>query len=145
MSTLLVCPKNKGNTFDVCSYVANNSDAELLAGNKIRKKDLKKYTSIVLCSGVQGGKAQKGLLKWLKPIKRASINKNAKIYMFLTWFGRGKSDKSALNGVEKILKKKKMNLENDYMTCYGGKFIIRPSHPNEKDFKKVLNWVNSLS
>ena len=33
MSALLICPKSKGNTLNVCSYVANNSDAELLVIN----------------------------------------------------------------------------------------------------------------
>ena len=46
MSALLVCPKSKGNTFNVCSYVANNSDAELLVLNQSQANDLKKYMSI---------------------------------------------------------------------------------------------------
>ncbi|MBN1290190.1 MAG: hypothetical protein JXA49_11215 [Actinobacteria bacterium] len=145
MSTLLACPKNKGNTFDVCSYVADNSGVELLAISQNRVNDLKDYTSIVLCSGVQGGKVQKGLLRWLNSIQRTSIDENAKIYLFLTWFGIGQSDKSAVNEVKNTLEEKKMSLENDYMTCYGGKGIIRFSHPNKEDFETVLNWVNSLS
>lgn len=142
MSVLLVCPKSKGNTFNVCSYVANNSDAELSVLNQSQVNDLKKYTSIILCSGIYGGEVHKDLLRWLNQIERTSIHKNAKIYMFLTWFGRAQSDKSATDEVKNILKKKKLSLENDYMTCYGqGMWIIRHGHPNKKDCERVLNWV----
>ena len=143
MSVLLVCPKSKGNTFNVCSYVANNSDAELLVLNQNQVNDLKKYKSIILCSGVYGGEVHKDLLRWLNQIERTLIHENAKVYVFLTWFGRGQSDKSAIKGVKNIIKEKKMSLENDYMTCYGGRWIIRYGHPNKEDCEKVLNWVKS--
>lgn len=143
MSVLLVCPKNKGNTFKVCSYVANNSDAELLVlgQSQVQVSDLKKYRSIILCSGVYGDKVHKDLLGWLGQVAKASIHKNAKFYMFLTWFGRGQSNKNTIEEVKNILAKNKINLENDYITCYGGRGIIRHGHPNNEDCKKVLNWV----
>jgi menaquinone-dependent protoporphyrinogen IX oxidase len=119
LSALLVCPKSKGNTFNVCSYVANNSDAELSVLNQSQVNNLKKYTSIILCSGLIGGKVHNDLLRWLNQIERTSIHENAKIYVFLTWIGRGQTDKSAIEEVKNILEKKKMSLENDYMTCYG--------------------------
>jgi len=144
MSALLVCPKSKGNTFKVCSYVVNNSNAELSVLNQSQVNDLKKYMSIILCSGVYGGKAHKDLLRWLNQIERTQIHENAKIYVFLTWLGRGQSDKSAIKGVKNILEEKKMSLENEYMTCYGKVMgIIRHSHPNKEDCERVLNWVKS--
>jgi hypothetical protein len=64
--------------------------------------------------------------------------------MFLTWFGRGQSDKNAIKEVKNILEKKKISLGDDYITCYGrGMGIIRYSHPNKEDCEKVLNWVRS--
>ena len=143
MSILLVCSRSKGNTFKVCSYVANNCDAELIVSNQSQVNDLKKYLTIILCSGVYGAKVHKGLLRWLNQIERKSIHENAKIYVFLTWFGRGQSDKTAIKKVKNILEEKKMSLENDYMTCYGGKAIIRYGHPNKGDCERVLNWVKS--
>lgn len=144
MSALLVCPKSKGNTFNVCSYVANNSDVELSVLNQSQVNDLKKYTSIILCSGLIGGQVHDDLLRWLNQIERTSIHKNAKIYVFLTWIGRGQSDKEAIKGVKNILEEKKISLENDYMTCYGNAMgIIRRGHPNKEDCERVLNWVKS--
>ena len=141
MSALLVCPKSKGNTFDVSSYVVNNSDAELLVINRSEVNDLKKYKSIILCSSVRGDKVHKDLLRWLGLIEKTSINENAKIYMFLTWFGRGQSDKNAIKEVKNILDRKNISLEDDYITCYGGMGIIRRGHPDKEDCEKVLNWV----
>ncbi|MBD3417874.1 hypothetical protein GF412_02730 [Candidatus Micrarchaeota archaeon] len=83
------------------------------------------------------------MLGWLKEIERTSINENAKIYVFLTWFGRGQSDKSAIKGVKEILERKKMRLEDDYLACYGGRLIIRHGHPNKEDCERALNWVKS--
>lgn len=144
MSLLLVCPKSKGNTFYVCSYIAKNSDAELFVINQSEINDLKKYKFIILCSGVYGDKIHKNLLRWIGQIEKKAIHENVKIYMFLTWFGRGQSDKNALKEVKTILEKKKISLEDDYITCYGsGMGIIRYNHPNKEDCEKVLNWVRS--
>jgi len=144
MSVLLVCPKDSGNTFNVANYVTNNSDAELLLLNQNQEKDLNCYNSIILCSGLYGSRVHKLLQRWLAQIKKTSINENAKIYLFLTWFGIGKSDKEAIREVKNILEEKKMSLEKDYMTCLGkGLVFVRSNHPNKEDYKKILNWVKS--
>ena len=144
MSVLLVCPKSRGNTFDVCSYVADNSDAELLVINQSEVTDLKKYKSIILCSGVYGDQIHRVLWRWLGKIEKTSIHENAKIYMFLTWLGRGQSDQAAVKEVKSVLEKKRVSLEDDYITCHGRQLgIIRYGHPNEEDCEKVLNWVRS--
>lgn len=141
MSALLVCPKGKGNTYDVSRYVADNSGAALLVINQDEGNDLREYTSIILCSGVYLDKVHQGLLGWLGQVKKTSIHENAKFYMFLTWFGRGQSHKNAIKAVKYILGEHKINLENDYIACYGGKGIIRYGHPNKEDCEKILDWV----
>ncbi len=141
MSILLVCPKSKGNTFKICSYVANNSNAELLVLDQNQVIDLKKYKSIILCSGVHGGKIHENLRRWLNQIERTSLHENVKIYVCLTWFGRDDSDKNAIKEIKNILEKKKIILEDDYITSYGQKWIIRHGHPNEEDLERVLKWV----
>lgn len=126
----MVCPKSKGNTFKVCNYIVNNSDAELLVLDQSHGNNLKEYAPIILCSGVYGDK----------------VHENAKFYVFLTWFGRGQSDKNAIKEVKQLLEEKQMSLESDYITCFGqGMGIIRHGHPNEEDCEKVLNWVKSKS
>lgn len=144
MNTLLVCPKRRGNTFRVCRYVANNSDAELMVINHGEVDDLRRYTSIVLCSGVYGHGVHRTLRRWLAQIDRASLREDARFHMFLTWFGRGQSDRSAVRDVKSILEKMGLSLEDDYVTCYGrGMWIIRYGHPNIEDCIRVLDWVRS--
>ncbi|MBN2036158.1 MAG: hypothetical protein JW768_05390 [Chitinispirillaceae bacterium] len=126
----------------MCKYVADDSDAELPVLNQIPANNLMKYGSIVLCSGVYGGGVPRGLLVWLSQLERTSLQKNAKIYVLLTWFGRGQSDKSAIKELKDILEKKNMSLENDCMTCYGkGMGVIRQGHPNKEDCEKAVTWV----
>ena len=144
MNALLVCPKSNGNTYAVCHYVVSRSDAELLLLDPRQADDLKEYTSIFLCSGVYGGSVHRDLLRWLDRIDKTSINDNAKIFVFLTWFGRGQSDRTAMRGVKRILEEKHLHLESDYMACFGqGLGFIRHGHPNEEDCIAALNWVKS--
>lgn len=141
MSVLMLCPKKRGNTFMVSQYVVNNSDVDLYIIDYSKNINLKKYTSIIICSGVYGKAVHKRLIKWMKKLDSSSIHKNAKIYLFLTWLGRGKTDRKTFMNVEKILKKNNLSLESDYITCFGGKLFIKRSHPNQEDFKSVLEWV----
>jgi len=143
MSVLIVCPKDKGNTYHVSRYIADNSDAELLIVNRNERRDLKKYDSIILSSGVYGGRVHKDLLGWLNQIKKTSLHENAMLHIFLTWFGRGKSYKNAIEEVNIYLKENGFNLDDDCMTCYGGKGFIRHGHPDGEDCEKVLNWLKS--
>ena len=143
MSVLLVCSKERGNTFDVCNYISNNIDVDLLVINKKEINDLKKYKSIILCSGVYLGAVHKNLLEFIAKIDKTSFHKDAKIYLFLTWFGRGKSDKTAISKVKYALEKKNLNLAENYFSCFGGKGPIRNAHPDKDDFNNVLNWIKS--
>lgn len=141
MSVLIVCPKDKGNTYHVSRYIADNSDAELLIVNRNERRDLKKYDSIILSSGVYGGRVHKDLLGWLNQIEKSSLHENAMLHIFLTWFGRGQSDKDAIEDIKKFLEDKELSLEDEYMSCYGGKWFIRRSHPDKEDCEKVLDWL----
>jgi len=108
-------------------------------------KDLEKYSSIILCSGVYGDKIHKDLLRWIENIEKSSLNEQAKMYMFLTWFGRGDSEKNAIENAKDILEKKSIRLEDDYITCFGGKGFVRKNHPNTEDCENILDWVKSKS
>jgi flavodoxin len=144
MSVLLVSPKDKGNTYDVLKYVEDKSYANLMViGKTPGSYDLKDYETIIICSGVYGGDLHKDLQTWLKDLDKSSLNDNARIYAFLTWIGRGKSDKQTLDKIGNILEKKGISLEEDYMTCLGKMAIIRRSHPDDQDRKRVLEWVKT--
>jgi menaquinone-dependent protoporphyrinogen IX oxidase len=145
MKKLIVCPKQSGNTHKVCSYVSSNSDIKLKVITNKTKYDLPYYDVIILTSGVYVGHVHKNILKWINSIEKNTINSNTKVYIFLTWLGRGNSDKVAIKEVKNLLRKKGINLEDDYMKCLGKSFgLIRYSHPNEEEYKNVLLWANKL-
>lgn len=98
-----------------------------------------------MASGVYLDHVHKNILAWINDIEKAAIGPKAKVYIFLTWFGRGDSDKAAFNEVEYLLREKGIKLESNYMKCFGkGMGLIRPSHPNEEDYNNALLWTNKL-
>ena len=145
MKKLIVCSRESGNTQKVCSYVASNSEIALKVAARTTKEDLACIDVIVLASGVYANHVHKNILRWIDSLEKDIIKPNATIYLFLTWFGRGKSDKAAFNEVKQRLIEKGVKLEDNYMTCFGqGMAVIRSSHPDEEDCKKVLSWANEL-
>lgn len=145
MKKLIISTKESGNTFEVCRYVASNSDVDLMVTGKMKKFDLNCYDIIILASGVYLGHVHKNILAWINSIEKNTISTKAKVYIFLTWFGRGNSDKLAFTEVEHLLRDKGIKLEDNYMKCFGkGMGLIRTSHPNEEDYNNVFMWTNQL-
>lgn len=100
MKKLIVCPKESGNTFKVCRYLSNNSKIDIKVIAKTTKYDLPYYDAIILASGVYGNHVHKNISTWINSIEKNTINSNTKFYVFLTWFGRGDSDRVAFNEVK---------------------------------------------
>jgi flavodoxin len=145
MKKLIVCPKESGNTYKVCRYVSSNSNVDLNVVATETKYDLSNYDVIILASGVYMNNVHKDMLTWIQSIEKDTIKANTKVYLFLTWFGRGNSDKATFDAVKALLQSKGITLEDNYMKCFGkGMGLVRMSHPNEEDCKNVLSWANTL-
>jgi len=145
MSKLLICPKSNGNTFNVCSYISEKENIDLKILNSNEKIILSKYNKIILSTGVYGGRPHSNLVKWLKSIDKEDIAENTEFFIFMTWFGRGKSDKNVIKKINSLLKKVDKKLEDNYITCLGkNMLIIRYKHPNKLEFKEVLNWIKNI-
>ncbi|MPM17971.1 hypothetical protein SDC9_64371 [bioreactor metagenome] len=146
MKTLVICPKKSGNTHHVCQYVCSSSGAELMALGGAAGPDLGGFDIIIFASGIYAGRLHKNILEFAKNIQPAALKPGVKIYMFMTWFGRGGSDQMAMTELRKTLDEKGLTLEENYMTCFGkGMGVVRMSHPNDADCKNVLAWVKELS
>lgn len=143
MKKLIVCPKPSGNTFKVCDAVAGELGVELKIVDETTRMDLEGYDIVVLASGVYGNHVHNNLIKWIENLR--DINSNTRFYLFLTWFGRGNSDKLAFKEVKNLMEGKGIELGDNYMQCFGkGMGFVRRSHPNEEDCKNVLSWVKNL-
>lgn len=140
-NVLIVSPKKEGNTYEVASYLTTNSAAKLYVVDVGCEPDIENYEHIVLCSGVYGDKIHDSLSQWLDSIDMKKLKESVKFHLFLTWFGRGRSDVHAMEQAAKILKGKELVLNENYGSCFGGKFVIRKGHPNNEDFSKALEWM----
>ncbi len=144
MKKIILCPKKTGNTYNVCSFVSENTDFEIKVINENSKIDLDNYDIILLSSGVYANKVHKNISKWINNMDTVE-SKTGKVFLFLTWFGRGNSDSVACNQVKTLLADKKINLQENYTKCFGqGMGFIRKNHPNANDMINVLHWANEL-
>lgn len=138
---LIVSPKKKGNTYDVASYLKANNDADMYVIDGGWTPDLRKYRHIVLCSGIYADKVHKLLSEWIKEINIKELTEDTKFHLFLTWFGRCKSDAHAMKDVAKVMEEKGLSFNDSYGSCYGGNFLIRSGHPDGVDFKYAQEWM----
>ncbi len=139
--TLIVCPKEKGNTCKVARHLAEKSGADLLILQHQQSVDLQKYSHIVVCSGVYGDKIHAALAEWLEALDPGQLRQDVTFDIFLTWFGRGKSDAHAAKQVRNILENKGLSCREGHGRCRGGKFLLFRGHPNQADLENALAWL----
>ncbi len=141
MKNLIVCPKSKGNTYNVAQYMEEHSDANILVLENEQLRDFTEYKQIILCSGVYGDKIHTNLSEWLKKIDSSMFCNDVKFYVFFTWFGRGASDKNAFNEAKELLNSKGLYCDDNYGSCYGGMAFIRRGHPDKEDLDYAVIWL----
>lgn len=142
---LIISPKQEGNTYQVAEAMKANTNADLLVLERPSGYMLEDYNHIVICSGVYGEKIHASLSTWLKELKQETLRENVRFHVFLTWFGRGKSDRHAYEAAVQILGEKQIVCDDSYGSCFGGKWLVRKGHPNGDDFKQAVEWLKELS
>lgn len=148
MKTLFICPKERGNTYRVFSYIADSSSDVRALSKKDSIIDIHKlheYDRIIFGSGVYGGNLHKKLKDFMSSLKREDLKRSCKIYLFLTWFGRSDSNKQVFNQAAGILDDNGLILENNTASCFGAGFgVVRVGHPNTADLETASKWFKSL-
>lgn len=140
---LIISPKQKGNTYQVAEAMKANTNADLLILENPSGYVLEDYNHIVICSGVYGDKIHSTLSSWLTNLKESSLHECVTFHVFLTWFGRGSSDRNAYKEAASLLKSKGFAFSKNYGTCFGGKWFLRKGHPNGEDFKQAVIWLKT--
>lgn len=145
MSTLFVCAKGNGNTYKVLSAVSLSLGSDLVLAGGDPALPLKTYDVIVLGSGIYAGRVHRNLLAWLDSLCAEDLKDDVRIYLFMTWIGRGSSDTATFKALSSYLSAKDIYLQPSWMQCYGAmKKLIRPSHPDGQDILKVIDWAKGL-
>ncbi|MFA9398971.1 MAG: flavodoxin family protein, partial [Clostridiaceae bacterium] len=105
MKKIILCPKSSGNTYEVCKYVSDNSNFKLKTINENTKINLQDYDTVILASGIYANHVHKNISRWINNIENDKKS-NIKTALFLTWLGRGASDKVAYDEIKELLKNK---------------------------------------
>ena len=144
----MICPKKSGNTYRVCQYVCGHSGAELGTADTSEEKsaqpDLSCYDVIILASGVYANHLHPDMRKFIRNMRAENLSPNTKIYLLLTWIGRGTSDRAAFLEAKRLLEEKGIKIEENFMKCFGRMGIVRLTRPNRQDCENVLSWVKEL-
>ena len=141
MGLLIVCPKERGNTYRVCRYAAEQLGCTLGIIARNDALDLKKYDTVLLASGIYGKQIHESLANWISGL---SGDLNSRFYLFTTSLSPG-DYQHAHRQTEQLLEQRGLKLEEDHMNCYGRNFLFfRLRHPNETDRRNVLAWVKQL-
>jgi flavodoxin len=145
MKTLLVCPKSRGNTFTVFSYIAKKMGADIKFLSQDKSLNLSEYDTIIFGSGVYGGRIHKLLSDFFSILSVNALHPHCKLYLFLTWFGRSNSNQDAFNYAYRLLAKRSLKLELNTFSCFGRGFgIVRKGHPNATELDASLSWAKEL-
>lgn len=138
---LLAVGKNHGNSYKVAKYLKNCYDFIDLYIIEDSRIDFSIYKHIVLFSGVYADKVHARLSDWLS--KDHYFHNDVVFHVFLTWFGRGKSNDHAYVQVEGLLNSRGYSCDIHYGSCLGEWFFIRKGHPDNNDFINTHFWFDT--
>ena len=124
-----------------CEKISENSDSTNI--------DLGDFDLVFLGTGNYGAKPNADLLNYLNEM---NLNNNLNFALFMTWFGRGTTDKAVYNKVKAAVEAKGQRLLENYYSClYERRSIIARvifpdarGHPTAEDLSNVRKWAREL-
>lgn len=141
MNSLVIYSSKTGNTKKVAESIAKELDCKIINLDKycINDIDLTDIDFVFLGSGVYANRLHENVMRFAESL---NPSRKIKFAFFITWFGRGKSGKLAVEKCKDILLKNNQEVCEDYFNCYGEGFVFfRKGHPNESDLEKAKNWA----
>ncbi|MFD3158500.1 flavodoxin domain-containing protein [Haloimpatiens sp. FM7330] len=145
MNCVVLYATSTGNTEKIALSIAKNLNINCIKLNENSTYDnlnLKNYDLVLLGSGIYGGTLHKNLINFIN-----SINTTDKktFSFFISWFGRGHSDKKAINRCKNVLLEKNQNVIDNYYECYGEGFLfIKKGHPSEQELHSAIQWAKEV-
>ena len=152
LKTIVLYSSKSGNTEKIareisselncrCEKISDNFDSSLI--------DLDYFDNVFLGTGIYGGKPNAEMLNYLKEI---NLNNNLIFPLFMTWFGRGTSNKDVYYIIKKVIEEKGQRLmENFYSCLFQGPFIISRlrfpdtiGHLNAEDLSNARKWAKEI-
>jgi flavodoxin len=111
--------------------------------------NLSDYDLVFLGTGIYGAKPNAELLNYLNEM---NTKNNVHFALFITWFGRGTTDKDVYEKIKATVEAKgKRLLENYYSCLFEGSIIIARiifpnsrGHPTSEDLCNARKWTREL-
>lgn len=156
MRTIVLYASKNGNTEKIareisselncrCEKISDNFDSSLI--------DLDDFDNVFLGTGIYGGNPNAEMLNYLNEI---NLNNNRIFALFMTWFGRGTSDKDVYNKIKEAVEEKRQRLMENYHSCLfeGHSIIARvitrlifpkaKGHPTAEDLSNARKWAKEI-
>ena len=124
-----------------CEKINENSDSTTI--------DLDDFDLVFLGTGNYGAKPNAAMLNYLKETNL----KNSKIFaLFMTWLGRGTTDKAVYDIIKATVEEKGQRLMENYYSCLfqGPSIIARVifrnanGHPTAEDLSNARKWAKEI-
>lgn len=144
MNCLIVYSSMTGNTRKIAEAIKEELNCRIvyLDNGSIKTTDLNDIDLVFIGSGVYGGQLHKNIISF---VQNLDVSKKIKFAFFTTWFGRGNSDRDAIEKCKCILQSNNHEVYDDYFKCYGRCFgIFRRNHPNKEELNRAKMWARNI-
>jgi flavodoxin len=142
-----------GNTEKVASEIASELNCPCI---KITKDfnsstvNLRDFDLVFLGTGIYGAKPNAELLNYLNEMNPKN---NINFALFITWVGRGTTDKAVYDKIKATVEAKGQRLLENYYSClFEGRSIIArfifpdtKGHPTTEDLSNARKWASELT
>ena len=124
-----------------CEKISENFDSSLI--------DLDDFNLVFLGTGNYGAKPNAEMLNYLKEM---NLNNNRIFALFMTWLGRGTTDKAVYDIIKATVEEKGQRLMENYYSCLfeGHSIIARVifrnanGHPTAEDLSNARKWAKEI-
>ena len=157
MKIIVLYSSKGGNTEKVAKEIASELNCQCIKIAQDFDKstlDLNDFDLVFVGTGNYVAKPNADMLNYLKEMNLKSSRQFA---LFMTWFGRGKSDVSAFEKIKVTVEAKGQKMLENYYKCQGvgsnafnrGLSVLMGhnarNHPNAEDLSAARKWAKELA
>ena len=157
MKTIVLYSSRGGNTEKVANEIASELNCQQLKVGKDFGKsnlDLNSFDLVFVGTGNYAAKPNADIVNYLK---ETSLKNSRQFALFMTWFGRGKSDKAVFDKMKTTIEASGQEMLENCYKCQGEghtmftRLIARlmrhdaRGHPNAEELGAARKWAKELA
>jgi flavodoxin len=157
LKSIVLYSSKGGNTEKIAREIASelNCRCEKISANfDSTSIDLNDFNLVFVGTGNYSARPSDAMLNYLKEM---NLNDSRHFALFMTWIGRGTTDKAVYKIVKAAIEAKGQKLLENYYSCLGGTHskmergiarLIFPEargHPNAEDLVNARKWAKELA